>query len=145
MGQYVIRRLLLLIPVLLGVTLMTFILTNLLPGDPARSLAGKYATPEQIQETRERLGLDQPLHIQYLRYLGRLVQGDLGKSIQSRQPIVNDLKTFFPPTLELTLAAMTLTVLVGIPIGVISGAGRSPWVNSLLILMTISFRHLMYQ
>jgi peptide/nickel transport system permease protein len=123
----------LMIPVLLGVTLLTFVLTNVLPGDPARSLAGKFATPEQVEATRQRLGLDQPLLVQYMRYLGRLVQGDLGTSISSRQPVLKELFVFFPATLELTVAAMTLTIVIGIPLGTLSGVTQSRWLSSLIM------------
>jgi peptide/nickel transport system permease protein len=132
-SRFILRRLMLMIPVLLGVTLLTFVLTNLLPGDPARSLAGKFATPEQVEATRQRLGLDQPLSVQYMRYLGRLVQGDLGTSISSRQPVLKELLVFFPPTLELTVAAMTLTIVIGIPLGTLSGVTRSRWFSSLIM------------
>ena len=125
MSRFILRRLMLMIPVLLGVTLLTFLLTNVLPGDPARSLAGQFATPEQVEATRKRLGLDQPLPVQYMRYLGRLVQGDLGTSISSRQPVLKELVVFFPATLELTVAAMALTIVIGIPFGTLSGVIQS--------------------
>lgn len=137
MGRFLIRRFFLAIPVLVGVTLLTFLLTNLIPGDPALALAGEYATPEQVRATRERLGLDQPLPIQYLHYMGRLVQGDLGTSITSRAPVLDELLIYFPATVELTVAAMLLTVLIGIPLGVLTGATRAPWLNS--SVMFVSF------
>jgi peptide/nickel transport system permease protein len=137
MGRLILRRVILAIPTLLGVTIMTFILTNLLPGDPARALAGRYATPEQIQATRERLGLDQPLYVQYLRHVGRYLRGDLGTSFHSRQEISKELIIHVPPTVELTFAAMFLAMVIGIPIGVLTGIGRSPWVNSLMIFFSV--------
>ena len=94
MGQYILRRLILMIPVLIGVTIMTFIMAQMLPGDPAQEAAGRYATPEQLQATRERLGLDKPLHIQYIRYMNRLMHGDLGASLNSKQDITKELMSF---------------------------------------------------
>ena len=137
MGRYILRRMLTAIPVLVGVTLLTFLLVNLLPGDPALWLAGEYATKEQIAATRQRLGLDQPLPVQYVRYLGRLLRGDLGRSISSQNPITEELLLFFPASLELTLAAMLLTVVVGVPLGILTGSGRSPWVNSAVMLFSL--------
>ncbi len=137
MGQYILRRLILMIPVLLGVTIMTFIMAQLLPGDPAQEAAGRYATPEQLQATRERLGLDQPLHIQYIRYMNRLLHGDLGASLNSKQDISKELNFFYPATMELALAAMLLIVFIGIPLGVFTGSRRSPVVNSFVMLFAL--------
>jgi peptide/nickel transport system permease protein len=136
MIQYTLRRLALMVPVLLGVTILTFVLSNLLPGDPAREAAGRYATREQIEAVRERLGLNQPLPVQYARYLGRLVRGDLGESLNSRQDVRTELGYYFPATLELAIVAMALAVLIGIPLGVLTGAGRSPWVNSAVMFFS---------
>lgn len=137
MIRYVLRRVMLTIPVLIGVTLLSFTLTNILPGDPARVLAGRYATREQVQATRERLGLDRPLPVQYLRYLGNLVQGDFGHSFHSRQEISKELLVFFPASLELALVAMALAVAAGVPLGVLTGTGRSPWVNSVVMFFSL--------
>jgi peptide/nickel transport system permease protein len=135
--RYIARRLVLTVPVLLGVTVMTFVLTNLLPGDPARQLAGRYATAEQIEATRERLGLDQPLPVQYIRYVSRLMRGDLGVSFSSRGPISEELLYFLPPTVELALSAMTLAIVIGFPLGVFTGISRSRWVSSLVMSSTL--------
>jgi ABC-type dipeptide/oligopeptide/nickel transport system permease component len=137
MQTYILRRLLLMIPVLLGVTLLTFILTNVLPGDPAREAAGRYATKEQVEAVRKRLGLDQPLPVQYVRYLGRLVQGDLGDSLTTKQSISKELSIYFPATLELTFMAMVMIIFIGIPIGVITGSGRSPLLNNIIMLFAL--------
>lgn len=136
MSQYILRRLVLMIPVLIGVTILTFVLSNLLPGDPAREAAGRYATREQIEAVRERLGLNQPLPVQYARYIGRLLRGDLGESLNSRQEVRTELGRYFPATLELAIVAMTMAILIGIPLGVLTGAGRSPWVNSAVMFFS---------
>jgi peptide/nickel transport system permease protein len=127
MGRYVARRLLLMVPVLLGVSLLVFFLTNLLPGDPARAAAGRLATPEQLTAVRERLGLDRPLPVQYGLYMSRLVQGDLGTSLTSKQEVASELRLFFPATLELLLATMAIVVAVGIPLGVRTATARGGW------------------
>ena len=125
------------VPVLLGVTVITFIITNMLPGDPAREIAGRYATAEQVQAVRERYGFDRPLHVQYWIYLGRLVRGDLGLSFSTQQQVAKELRLYFPATLELTVFAMLLTIAIGIPLGVITGSSRSPWLNSTVLLVTL--------
>ena len=94
MGAYIARRLLQMAPVLLGVSMLTFALTNLLPGDPARAAAGRHATPQQLEQVRERLGLDRPLPAQYAMYMGRLARGDLGTSLTSRQAVAGELRLF---------------------------------------------------
>ena len=137
MIRFIIQRLLLAIPVLFGVTLIIFTLTFVLPGDPARSAADRYATPEQVEAVRIRLGLDKPFHEQYLSYLGRLAHGDLGTSIESRKPVIEDMAKFLPATFELMLMAMTITVLIGIPLGVITGSGRRSWTNSLVRFLSV--------
>ena len=129
MGRYIARRLLQMVPVLLGVSVLTFALTNLLPGDPARAAAGRHATPQQLEEVRERLGLDQPLPAQYALYMGRLARGDLGTSLTSRQSVATELRLFFPATLELLLATMLIAVGVGIPLGVLTAARRGRWAD----------------
>lgn len=137
MLRFIIQRLLLAIPVLLGVTFIIFTLTYILPGDPARSAADRYATPEQVEAVRIRLGLDRPFHEQYLSYLGRLARLDLGTSIESRKPVIEDVSKFLPATFELMLVAMTITVLVGIPLGVITGSGRRSWANSFVRFLPV--------
>ncbi|MDI3270557.1 MAG: ABC transporter permease [Bacillota bacterium] len=122
MTRYLLRRLGLSLLVLLGLTLVTFLLARLAPGDPAARWAGPHATVQQIEEARRELGLDEPLPVQYQRYMGRLLHGDWGVSIRTRQPVLQDLKRFLPPSLELVVAGMGLAILVGIPVGVLSAA-----------------------
>lgn len=117
---YIIKRILLGIIVLLGVITVTFFLTRIIPSDPAAMWVGPRATPEQIAQATIDLGLDQPLYVQYFIYLQDLLQGDLGNSLRTRQPILTELKTFVPPTLELVFLATVLAVLIGIPLGLVS-------------------------
>jgi peptide/nickel transport system permease protein len=116
------RRVGIAVPVLFGVTLLVFLILHLIPGDPAQILLfGSNPTPAQIAHLRTQLGLDQPLPVQYVAYLGRLVHGDLGTSFITGRPIVEEIAKRFPDTLELTLAAMLVAVLIGVPVGIVGG------------------------
>jgi peptide/nickel transport system permease protein len=121
----VLRRLIIVIPVLIGVTMITFAITHSVPGDPARAIAGPYADDTTVANVRAEWKLDDPLATQYLSYVGRLVQGDLGTSIQSRAPVLDELTTRFPATLELACAALVLMVVLGVGLGVIAAAWRN--------------------
>jgi peptide/nickel transport system permease protein len=128
MGQYILRRLVQLIPVLLGVTFFAYSLL-LLTGDPASALAGEHATPEMRAAVRERLGLDDPLPIQYGRFLWNLARGDLGRSIMTRIPVTTELRQFFPATIELALASMIIAVLIGVPLGALAGYKHNTFID----------------
>jgi len=119
------KRVLQVIPVLLGVTVLTFAIAHSVPGDPARAIAGIYATEETVEVIRAKWGLDKPLPEQYLVYLGHLLRGDLGASIQSRRPVADDIMDRLPATLELSLFALLLMVVVGIPMGMIAARWRN--------------------
>ena len=119
MTAYIIRRLLQLILVLFGVTLITFSLLKLVPGDPALALAGKNPTPERIAFIRHQRGLDRPFYVQYVKYLERLAHGDLGNSLFSDRPVIDLIKEAAPVTIQLAIAAV-LIELLGIPLGVYS-------------------------
>ena len=131
MIQYIIRRLLLAVPVVIGITFLTFGML-LATGDPTSAMAGEHASPALRAAIREELGLDDPLPVQYGRFLGRLIQGDLGRSVMTRIPVQSELKLFFPATIELALAAMVIAVLMGVPIGILAGYRH----NSLIDLGT---------
>jgi peptide/nickel transport system permease protein len=140
-GKFIIRRLLLLIPILLGLSILIFLFIRLLPGDPASTILGERATPENIIRVREALGLDRPLHEQYLSYLGGLVQGDLGKSFLTNRDVVDDFLQRFPATIELTLTAMAFALALGIPLGMLTAKRRGSWVDNggtILSLLGIS-------
>jgi len=123
--QYIIRRLLLMVPVLFGVTIITFIISHLVPGDPARLVAGPHAPLEVVLAVRTKMGLDKPLYEQFFIYLNDLLHGDLGTSITTRRAVLADLMRFFPATFELTLSAMVLSIVVGIPLGVASATRQN--------------------
>ena len=118
--RYVMRRLMYMVPVLIGVSILTFALAYLVPGDPARLAAGPQATPEMYEQLRAEFGLDDPLPVQYVSYVTGLVQGDWGDSILSRRPVLADLRQFWPATFELVVVAMTIATLVGMPLGILA-------------------------
>jgi peptide/nickel transport system permease protein len=115
--RYLVRRLLLLVPILLGVSLLIFFWIRALPGSPAESLLGERATPALVQAYRHRYGLDQPVYKQYWAYLKTTAQGDLGVSVASRRTITAEIKARFPATVELAVAAMMFAIAVGVPLG----------------------------
>lgn len=123
-AQLITRRMLLLLLVLFGVTVITFSVSHLVPGDPARMLVGQRASQEVVERMRHQLGLDRPVWEQYLRYMKDLMRGDLGTSIRTQRPVSEDLVIFFPATLELALTAMFLAVVVGIPLGIVSATRK---------------------
>lgn len=123
------RRLLLAIFVLVGVSLVTFIIARLVPSNPTHLWAGPRASPDQIEAARTKLGLDLPLYQQYFRYVGQVLRGDFGISILTRLPIVNDVKRYLPATLELVFFSMFFTVVIGVPLGVLSGAWKDRWLD----------------
>ncbi|MBA4168923.1 MAG: ABC transporter permease [Chloroflexi bacterium] len=130
MTKFIIRRLLLLIPILLGLTLLIFVFTRLLPGDPATTILGERATAENMALVRESLGLDRPLHEQYFQYMGGLLQGDLGRSFITNRDVVDDFLQRFPATIELSLAAIIFAIAAGIPLGVYTAKRRGTWVDA---------------
>lgn len=144
MGRYILRRLISVLPTLLGVTFVIFMFQRLIPGDPAVAMLGEHATQENVERIREQFGLNRPAFLdrdalhkgdlagffdsQYLRYLRRLLRFDLGDSIHRRIPVTETLAERFPATIELALLAMLIAVLIGLPVGILSAARR----NSLL-------------
>lgn len=120
MLRYVAKRLLLLVPVLIGLSILVFAYVRALPGGPAIALLGERATQESVEAINRELGLDQPIFVQYLRYAGNLIQGDFGSSVLSRRPVVEELLERFPATVELGFAAILFAVLAGIPLGFVA-------------------------
>jgi peptide/nickel transport system permease protein len=124
MTKYIVRRLVMLIPVLLGISIITFLLLRAIPGDPCRVMLGERATEEMCADFNERMGLNDPIYVQFIRYLGNVLKGDLGTSIKTGQPVTTELGDRLPMTVELTLAAMVLAVTVGILAGVIAAVNN---------------------
>ncbi|WP_077327992.1 ABC transporter permease [Virgibacillus siamensis] len=131
MLQYIVKRILMLIPVLLGVSILTFSLIHLIPGDPAKSMLGNKATEAQLEALRHELGLNDPYVVQYGRFLGDILQGDLGQSVQSKEDIAVQLMHKLPATIELTIFAMILAVVIGVTAGVIAAVKQYSWFDNL--------------
>ncbi|MBP2199396.1 MULTISPECIES: ABC transporter permease [Pantoea] len=127
-----------LVLVVAGVCVITFIISHLIPGDPARLLAGDRASEAIVQHIRQQLGLDQPLWVQFGRYVMALLHGDLGTSIRTGRPVLEEMRTFFPATLELACCALLLALLIGIPLGVLSAVYRNRWLDHLVRLLAIT-------
>jgi len=120
MLAYIARRFLILIPTLLGVSVIVFLLLHLTPGDPAELLLGERATPDALEQMREHLGLNEPIHVQYGMFLKRLMKGDLGETIWTRQKVWIEVKQRFPATIELSVAALFISCFFGIILGIVS-------------------------
>lgn len=120
MPAYIIRRILILVPTLFGVSLIVFTMLHLTPGDPAELLLGERATEEALHAVREHLGLNEPLYVQYGMFLKRLMKGDLGETIRTRQKVWTEIKQRFPATLELSFVALMISCILGIVLGIIS-------------------------
>ena len=125
MWKFIIKRLLMLIPVLFGVTLLVFVILNSAPGDPAKVILGEQATPEQITELRTQMGLDDPLLLQYGRYITNLVTGNMGTSYKTKGPVSSEVFNRFPNTIQLTVAAMLISISAAIPLGVIAAVKQN--------------------
>jgi peptide/nickel transport system permease protein len=124
MWSYVLRRLLLLVPVLFGLSIFVFLLIHLAPGDPVETQLGIHATPQTIARLRLSLGLDQPLPVQYLIWLNRMLHGDLGTSLYAHAPVTSLILQRFPTTLVLTISSTVVALLIGVPLGVLSATRR---------------------
>jgi peptide/nickel transport system permease protein len=127
--RYIIKRLFSILPVLIGVTLLTFTISHIIPGDPIRATLGPYPSPEAIEQLKRKWGMDRPLYIQYLRYMGSLIKGDLGTSFQSSRAVKDDLKQYFPATFELTMVSLIFALVLGIPLGIIAATKRDRWID----------------
>jgi peptide/nickel transport system permease protein len=136
--SFLARRLVGLVLVILGITLVTFITLHVFPSDPARLLAGPGASASQIEQIRHDLGLDEPLPVQYLHYLADLSRGNLGRSIQTGQPVADDLVQRLPATLELALVAMLVYVAISIPLGVVAAVGHGKPADLVIRLVSVA-------
>ena len=128
--RYILRRSLTVIPVLFGISVLVFSFIRLIPGDPAVAMLGERATEESVAIVRANLGLDKPITEQYLLYIGKVLRGDLGKSILRGDSVAAEIKRRFPATLELAAAAMLVALLIGIPVGIISATRRNSLIDN---------------
>ncbi|GIP35157.1 glutathione ABC transporter permease GsiC [Paenibacillus sp. J2TS4] len=138
MAKYVLKRLLGVIPILLIVSVLVFFFIHLIPGDPARLVAGKEATLEEINQIRAELGLDKPIWEQYVVYMSKLLQGDLGTSLKTGQPVTEIILSRLMPTVWLTLFSMGWALIIGLVIGIISAVNRNKWPDYLSMLTAVS-------
>jgi peptide/nickel transport system permease protein len=132
--RYILQRLLLLIPLLLGISILTFILLHLAPGDPIATQFGldmRGMEPETLNRMRQQLGLNDPLPVQYLRYLGNLLRGDMGTSLTTRAPVSREILQRVPATVQLAVAAVIVVLLVAIPLGILSALKRGSLLDNL--------------
>ncbi len=132
------RRLLWMPPTLLGLTLIVFTISHIIPADPARVMAGENAAPAQVEALRKKFGLDLPLPQQFGRYVGDVVSGEMGMSLYSQRPVADDLISRLPATFELALAAIFVAVLIGLPLGVVSALYRNSLLDQAVRLITIA-------
>jgi len=130
MTQYIIRRLLQMIPITLGILTLIFSLIHLIPGDPAMQIAGEGARPEDVMNVRKALGLDQPLWKQYVTYITNLAQGDLGRSFRTNESVAREIAVRYPATMQLAFGAMFVAILVSFPLGIISAIYRNSWIDN---------------
>lgn len=137
MTKYIIRRLLQTIPVLLGVSILVFSLMFLIPGDPARIMAGEAASPQTVENLREKLGLNDPAYVQYGRYLSNAIQGDLGNSVRSGRPVMDEIKIRFWITVEVAVYSTVLAVFLGLIAGIISAVRHYTWSDVTIMIVAL--------
>lgn len=137
--RYLARRLVLLIPLLIGISFVAFLISNAIPADPTAANLGERAAadPEIVATFRAKWGLDQPFHVQYLTYMGNLLQGDMGRSIRSHRPVAEELRRFLPATIELSTAGILVSLIAGIVFGVISAVWRNHPVDFVVRILSL--------
>lgn len=141
MLKYIIKRILLLIPILLGVSAIIFILKTVTPGDPARQILGNTATEEQVQEKREELGLNDPVVVQYVRYIKNIVtKGDFGDSYRTGEPVLSEILPRLGTSGIITIGAVAIGAIIGIVLGIISALKKYTWVDSLVLVISMFFQ-----
>ena len=134
---YIFKRIFMTVPVMVVVALFVFLLLRLSPGDPAAVIAGDYATAEDVQKIREKLGLSEPIFIQFVTWLGSLIQGDLGTSIFSNKPVTELIAQRLEPTLMLALTTIIFSILVAVPLGTIAAFRAGSWIDRLVMLFSV--------
>ena len=122
--QRILQRIVQVVPVVMVAVTVVFFISRLIPGDPARLIAGQFATEEQVQQIREEYNLDKPIPVQYLLYLRDTLRGDFGTSMHTRRPVMEDIKKFYPATIELGAVSIFLVIVIGVPLGVISAVRK---------------------
>ena len=138
MTRYILRRLAQAIPVLFGITLFTFLMVHLTPGDPVVIFAmGKPLSEEREALIRAQYGLDQPLWVQYRNYMGDLLHGDLGEGLRDRRPVWDTIREAIGPTLQLTLAGLSVAVVLGVSLGILAAIFHNSWLDSASMVVAL--------
>jgi peptide/nickel transport system permease protein len=137
MISYILRRLVLLIPVLIGMSIVVSLIIYAIPGDPAKMMLGEKASPESLNELRDRLGLNDPWYKQYFNYMGKVVTGDLGTSIKTKNPIVEEIFPYLAATFELTLFSMLIAIFFGMNFGIIAAWRQNSWPDYMLMIVAL--------
>src|SRR5918998_4235896 len=139
MIRFLLARLGVLVPTFLGVTLVAFLFIRLLPGDPIELLAGERGvSPERHAQLMREMGFDRPLWVQYASFLGDVLRGDLGNSIVTRQPVLDEFLTLFPATVELSLCAILFAIAIGLPVGILAALKRGTWLDHTVMGVTLT-------
>jgi peptide/nickel transport system permease protein len=139
MAKFIGKRLLMLIPVLLGISLVVLLLIDITPGDPAKIMLGTQATEAQVQALHKQLGLDDPLPVRYGRFLWNAVRGDFGTSFMTKRPVFEEMAQRFPYTLELVSLSLAISIILGIPLGVYAATHQYTWKDNAAIFMSLFF------
>ncbi|MCX9077888.1 MAG: ABC transporter permease, partial [Candidatus Methanoperedens sp.] len=140
MGKYILRRTAVAIPLILAIATIVFVMLRVaLPGDPAMLLAGDRATPEMIEQVRKNLGLDRPVTEQYVIFLAKAVQGDLGRSVKFGEPVAGVIAKAFPFTITLTVLSVTIGTVIGLLVGIITAVRRGTWIDHVSIVLVVFF------
>ncbi len=140
MLRYIVKRLLLLIPIILGVAAIIFALKTFTPGDPARQILGNDATPEQVEAKREELGLNDPVVVQYVRYMAGVVHGDFGESYRTGEPVLSEILPRLGTSAKITIGAVAIGAILGILLGIISALKKYTWIDSLVLVVSMIFQ-----
>lgn len=138
MISYIIRRLLMVIPILIGVATIVFVLMFIVPGDPARMLMGQHGDEDTLRSIRQEMGLDKPIYVQYIRFIGRLTKGDLGMSYRQKRPVARIIRERFPATAKLAAASMVLAVILGISAGIVAAVFRNTVLDWLVMVFSLT-------
>ena len=137
MLSYILRKLALLVPTIIGISICAFAFVRVLPGDPILAMAGQHGvTPERYDILKEQFGYNLPIWQQYFNYLGSVLRGDFGVSLATKRPVINEFMALFPATVELSLTAMFLAVIIGIPAGIFAAVKRGSWFDQSLMGMS---------
>lgn len=138
MWRYILRRLLMLIPVLVGISIFVFLLMYFTPGDPALLMLGEGAPPHQLEALRESMGLNEPVYVQYFNWLKNAVRGDLGRSLRSKKLVTTEILERIPATSQLALAAVSFAIIVGVPVGILSASKPNSWFDNIAMVGALS-------